>query len=56
MAQRDDSAVLLRYHGNDTSAEEVLAAVHGAEISIHDVKTAEADLEDVFPSLTKSGE
>ncbi len=52
---RDDGAVLLRYHGNDTSAEEVLAAVRGAGISIRDVKTAEADLEDVFLSLTKSG-
>jgi ABC-2 type transport system ATP-binding protein len=52
---RDDGAVLLRYHGNTTSAEEVLAAVHAAGISIRDVKTAEADLEDVFLALTKSG-
>lgn len=52
---RDDGAVLLRYHSNQTSAEEVLAAVHAAGISIRDVKTNEADLEDVFLSLTKSG-
>jgi ABC-2 type transport system ATP-binding protein len=51
---RDDGAVLLRYHGNETSAEEVLAAVHAAGISIRDVKTGEADLEDVFLALTKS--
>ncbi|WP_278923920.1 MULTISPECIES: ABC transporter ATP-binding protein [Pseudophaeobacter] len=52
---REDGAVVLRYHGNETSAEEVLSAVRAAEISIRDVKTAEADLEDVFLSLTKSG-
>ncbi|MGR3623538.1 ABC transporter ATP-binding protein [Pseudophaeobacter sp.] len=51
---RDDGAVVLRYHGNETSAEAVLAAVHAARISIRDVKTAEADLEDVFLALTKS--
>lgn len=52
---RDDGAVVLRYHSEKTSAEEVLAAVHGAGISIRDVKTAEADLEEVFLALTKSG-
>ncbi|MCD9147393.1 ABC transporter ATP-binding protein [Pseudophaeobacter flagellatus] len=52
---REDGAVVLRYHGNETSAEEVLSAVRAAEISIRDVKTAEADLQDVFLSLTKSG-
>jgi ABC-2 type transport system ATP-binding protein len=46
--------VVLRYHGNATSAEQVLSAVHEAGISIRDVKTEEADLEDVFLSLTKS--
>ncbi len=51
---RDDGAVLLRYHGNATSADEVLAAVHASGISIRDVKTAEADLEDVFLALTKA--
>jgi len=52
---RDDGAVLLRYHGNETSAEQVLAAVRAAGISIRDVKTAEADLEDVFLALTAKG-
>ncbi|WP_323776461.1 ABC transporter ATP-binding protein [Leisingera sp.] len=51
---REDGAVVLRYRSRLTSAEEVLAAVHAAGISIRDVKTEEADLEDVFLSLTKS--
>ncbi len=51
---RADGAVVLRYHSNQTSAEAVLEAVHTAQITIRDVKTAEADLEDVFLSLTKS--
>lgn len=53
-ALRDDGAVVLRYRSQATSAEDVLAAVHAAGISIRDVKTEEADLEDVFLSLTKS--
>lgn len=52
---RDDGAVMLRYRSQTTSAEDVLAAVRAAGISIRDVKTEEADLEDVFLSLTKSG-
>ncbi|MFW8633433.1 ATP-binding cassette domain-containing protein [Cribrihabitans pelagius] len=51
---RGDGAVVLRYHSQQTSAEEVLAAVRSAGISIRDVKTEEADLEDVFLALTKS--
>ena len=51
---RDDGAVVLRYRSQATSAEDVLAAVRAAGISIRDVKTEEADLEDVFLSLTKS--
>ncbi|UWQ32581.1 ABC transporter ATP-binding protein [Leisingera sp. M527] len=51
---REDGAVVLRYRSRLTSAEDVLAAVHAAGISIRDVKTEEADLEDVFLSLTKS--
>ncbi|OED46820.1 multidrug ABC transporter ATP-binding protein [Rhodobacteraceae bacterium (ex Bugula neritina AB1)] len=52
---RPDGAVALRYRSQATSAEDVLAAVHAAGISIRDVKTEEADLEDVFLSLTKAG-
>ncbi|MCG7629599.1 ABC transporter ATP-binding protein [Epibacterium sp. MM17-32] len=51
---RGDGAVVLRYHSNETSAEAVLEAVRAAGISIRDVKTEEADLEDVFLALTKS--
>lgn len=51
---REDGAVVLRYRSRTTSAEEVLAAVRAAGISIRDVKTEEADLEDVFLSLTKT--
>jgi len=49
---RSDGAVVLRYHTNATSAEQVLAAVRAAGITIRDVKTEEADLEDVFLALT----
>jgi ABC-2 type transport system ATP-binding protein len=52
--KRGDGAVVLRYHSKTTGAEEVLAAVRAAGISIRDVKTEEADLEDVFLALTKS--
>ncbi|TNJ41411.1 ABC transporter ATP-binding protein [Phaeobacter sp. B1627] len=52
---RADGAVVLRYHSNETSAEAVLESVRAAGISIRDVKTEEADLEDVFLALTKSG-
>lgn len=51
---RADGTVILRYHANQTSADAVLTAVHAAGIAIRDVQTAEADLEDVFLSLTKS--
>ncbi|WP_293574673.1 ABC transporter ATP-binding protein [Phaeobacter sp.] len=51
---REDGAVVVRYHSKQTSADDVLAAVHSAGISIRDVKTEEADLEDVFLAITKS--
>ncbi len=50
--QRPDGAVVLSYHGRQTSAEEVLEAVRTAGIRIRDVKTEEAHLEDVFLALT----
>ena len=50
---RPDGAVALSYHANRTSAEQVLAAVRDAGIRIRDVKTEEADLEDVFLELTR---
>ncbi|MBV1927665.1 MAG: ABC transporter ATP-binding protein [Rhodobacteraceae bacterium] len=51
---RDDGAVVLSYHSQKTSADQVLGAVRVAGITIKDVKTEEADLEDVFLALTSS--
>lgn len=51
---RGDGAVVLRYRVGATSAEQVLAAVRSAGITIRDVKTEEADLEDVFLAITSS--
>ncbi len=51
---RADGAVALSYHAHQTSAEQVLAAVRDAGIRIRDVKTEEADLQDVFLELTRS--
>ena len=51
---RDDGAVVLSYHSQQTSAEQVLEAVRATGIRIRDVKTEEADLEDVFLALTSS--
>ncbi|MEX0368833.1 MAG: ABC transporter ATP-binding protein [Ruegeria sp.] len=49
---RDDGALTLQYHSQHTNAEQVLEAVRAAGIRIRDVKTEEADLEDVFLALT----
>ncbi len=51
---RDDGSLVLQYHSNQTSAEQVLEAVRNAGIRIRDVRTEEADLEDVFLALTSS--
>ncbi|MDO6729841.1 ABC transporter ATP-binding protein [Marinovum sp. 2_MG-2023] len=53
-ATRKDDAILLTYKSAQTTAEDVLEAVRNAGIRIRDVKTQEADLEDVFLSLTRS--
>ncbi len=52
--KRHDGAVVVRYHSRAVRAEAVLEAVRSAGISIRDVKTEEADLEDVFLALTSS--
>ncbi len=49
---RPDGSLALTYSRGKVSAEQLLAAVHGAGITIRDVRTEEADLEDVFVSLT----
>lgn len=51
---RPDGALAISYHLNETPAEAVLEAVRQAGIRIRDVRTVEADLEDVFLNLTRS--
>ncbi|SFQ95395.1 ABC transporter ATP-binding protein [Poseidonocella sedimentorum] len=51
---RKDGALAISYHALTTSAEDVLGAVRAAGITIRDVRTEQADLEDVFLKLTRS--
>ncbi|MHA6347132.1 ABC transporter ATP-binding protein [Roseivivax sp. CAU 1761] len=51
--RREDGAVAVTYRAARTSAEEVLDAVRAAGIRIRDVRTEQADLEDVFLALTR---
>ncbi len=53
-ALRDDGSLVLQYRSAQTSAEQVLESVRAANIRIRDVRTEEADLEDVFLALTSS--
>ncbi len=53
-ALRDDGCLVLHYHNAQTTAEQVLESVRAANIRIRDVRTEEADLEDVFLALTSS--
>ncbi|MEC9198799.1 MAG: ABC transporter ATP-binding protein [Pseudomonadota bacterium] len=55
VSRRDDGALVIRYRSNITTADRVLGAVREAGITIRDVKTEEADLEDVFLELTNTG-
>ncbi|WP_299349564.1 ABC transporter ATP-binding protein [uncultured Shimia sp.] len=54
VVQRPDGSLALSYQAGKTTAEEVLSAVHDAGIVIRDVKTEQADLEDVFLALTSA--
>ncbi|MGB7317167.1 MAG: ABC transporter ATP-binding protein [Planktotalea sp.] len=52
---RDASGALrLSYRASKTSADAVLEAVRSAGVTIRDVRTEQADLEDVFLELTRS--
>jgi len=51
---RPDGALAITYRTSQTPAEAVLEAVRNAGITIRDVKTEQADLEDVFLDLTRS--
>lgn len=50
----DDGSLAFTYQSSKTPADAVLQIVRDAGITIRDVKTQEADLEDVFLSLTRS--
>ncbi|GIT91661.1 ABC transporter ATP-binding protein [Jannaschia pagri] len=50
--RRGDGALALTYSRGQVSAAQLLAAVQDAGVAIRDVRTEEADLEDVFVSLT----
>ncbi|SDY46567.1 ABC-2 type transport system ATP-binding protein [Jannaschia faecimaris] len=51
--RRSDGSLAFSYARAKVSAEQLLNFVKGAGICIRDVRTEEADLEDVFVSLTK---
>ena len=50
--KHSDGTLTFTYQSNTTLADEILSLVRDAGITIKDVKTQEADLEDVFLSLT----
>ena len=54
VSRRADGSLAISYHTAKTTAEQVLTAVHAAGVSIRDVKTEQADLQDVFLNLTRS--
>ncbi|MDO6798957.1 ABC transporter ATP-binding protein [Shimia thalassica] len=54
VSRRANGTLSFTYHAKETTAEDVLSAVHEAGIRIRDVKTEQASLEDVFLKLTAS--
>ncbi|SPF79421.1 ABC transporter ATP-binding protein [Pseudoprimorskyibacter insulae] len=52
--ERQGGAIAITYRSTKTTAEDVLSAVRDQNIRIRDVRTEQADLEDVFLSLTRS--
>ena len=52
--KRPHGELAITYQSGQTSAEQVLEAVRSAGIRISDVRTEQADLEDVFLDLTRS--
>lgn len=53
VARRENGELAFSYRARQTSAEDVLAFVRDAGIRIRDVRTEQADLQDVFLSLTR---
>ena len=54
VSKRPDGALVINYQSSLTPADAVLEAVRRAGIRIRDVKTEQADLQDVFLELTRS--
>ena len=54
IALKGERTLSITYSKDQVNAGEVLAAVQGAGFGIVDVSTREADLEDVFLSLTRA--
>ncbi|MCA0940401.1 ABC transporter ATP-binding protein [Salipiger pacificus] len=52
--RREGGLIALNYHARETSAEDVLTLVRESGIRLRDVRTEQADLEDVFLELTRS--
>lgn len=50
----DTGTIRLTYSAGKTTADEVIDSVRSAGVSIRDVRTEQADLEDVFLDLTRS--
>jgi len=54
LESRDGGVLRLSYSAGKTKADEVIDAVRGAGVSIRDVRTEQADLQDVFLEITRS--
>ena len=54
MATRDDGALTFTYRQSETSADAILDCVRAAGLQIRDIRTEQADLEDVFLNLTRA--
>ncbi|WP_146590433.1 ABC transporter ATP-binding protein [Puniceibacterium confluentis] len=55
VANRSDGSLAFTYHARRTNGEEVLELVRRSGIRIRDVRTEQADLQDVFLNLTRAG-
>lgn len=53
IVQRVDGAIIVSYRANETRVMDLLNQIRGAGVRIKDLATEEADLEDVFVSMTK---
>ncbi|MEL6702406.1 MAG: ATP-binding cassette domain-containing protein, partial [Pseudomonadota bacterium] len=53
LERRSDGAMAFTYRTSQTSPEAILDAVRAAGLGLRDIRTEQADLEDVFLALTK---